>query len=97
MRRNKRTQPEPAQTGWDVIVVPAMKQSYDNYYYDRAYHRGNDPIPETIAVRLTLNGKPQMTFGTLKITDNEFDDKVTTMKAEAQERAAALNAVGCVA
>lgn len=89
-RRNKPDQ--PSRTGWDVVINPATKQTFDGYY-DEGYRR-TEQRTDLIAVRLTLDGKPHLTFETLDIADPEFEDKVTTAKAAAQERAAALNAVG---
>jgi hypothetical protein len=91
--------------GWTVVVGQA-------YYYKRGsrddrvgrmrmydYHYEQDPRPivGTVAVRLAYNGEDSMTFGSVQINDADFEDKITTMKAEALEKAATLNAVGAVA
>jgi hypothetical protein len=96
MRRRSQSVTPVAKAGWDVEVSQARKASRGHNYYDKGEYDA-DPIPGQIAVRLTFNGKPTMTFGTLGLQSPDFAEKVTSMKAEAQERAAELNAVGAVA
>jgi hypothetical protein len=88
MRRRARSQPPTK--GWDVEVGPAMRKTRS--YYD--YNSDLLPVPGVVAIRLTLNGKPQMTYETLNVKSHDFEDRITTLKAEALEKASALNAVG---
>lgn len=83
----------PARVGWDVVVVPAKEQGDYDYYHGET--NPSRPIHGEVAVRLTFDGKTRMTYGIVKITDPAFEDQITTMKAEAAEKAAALQAVGC--
>lgn len=64
---------------WEVVV--RAKTSY----YESA----------KIEVILWKKGEKRIIqYGELLITDPEFEDKITTMKARALERASALEAVG---
>lgn len=94
MRRNRAAAPpeSPEPAGWDVVISPATKWREDYFYTSRGVFSFVDG---EVAVRIVFDGDPKMTFGTVKIADVDFEDKITTLKAEAQERAAALNAVGC--
>jgi hypothetical protein len=105
-RRRDKAAPPIAQTGWDVRVEVATKQTYTAYtasrkgygFYDFEYEDRHlaEPVAGKVAVRLTYNGKPSMTFATLGIKDDDFDESILTHKAAAQEKAASLNAAGVV-
>lgn len=77
-------------TGWTVVVCQATKLERD--YGD--YQPKKRKVDNEVAVRICKDGKPRVTFGVLHITDKDFEDRITTMKAAALERAAALEAVG---
>lgn len=74
--------------GWAVAVTPATRKSWD--------YEGSSatPVEGVIAIRLTLDGKFKMTYGTIKINDPDFGEMIATMKAEALERASDLTAAG---
>lgn len=71
---------------WSAVLTPAEEYEElggDYYNYQRQ---------QIIVVRIVL-GKNRITFGWLAVCDEQFDDKITTMKAAAEERASSLNAV----
>lgn len=93
--------------GWEVSIVPATKQVYTRYYggmgvdsfYDKTERRSEDKtyvVAATgeMAVRLTFDGKDQITVGTAKLLDEGFDDDIAALRAKAEEKAATLTAVG---
>lgn len=90
---NKTPNPEVPKMGWGVIVSPATKQTYEGFY-DIGYKNDTKFVEGKVAVRLTLDGQDRLTYGVVMIKDNDFEDKITSMKAEAMEKASALNAVG---
>lgn len=63
---------------WEVLITPVR-----NYY-------GSDKLK----VCLCRKGSNHIVFCELAIGDEDFDEQITTMKAEAEERAGSLNAVG---
>jgi len=100
MRRRNRQQSASADPGWSVKVVGAAVKTGEYYDYDRSgRHRRVKVdhialVSHMVAVRLYFNGRERMTYGTLSISDCDFDDKITTMKAEAEDKASSLDAVG---
>lgn len=96
--------------GWETVVVTASKQVYtrdyggvrgQQHFFDSVHGRADDKARVVeckgeIAVRLRYNGEDQMTLGTVLVMDEEFEDKVSTLRAAGDEKAAALRAVGAV-
>lgn len=92
-RRPPEANPPPPE-GWGVRTISAERRlnNYYDFYDDQKYT--TKKIADKVAVRLTYNSLDRMTFGIVSITDEEFEDKITTLQAAAQDRASALNAVG---
>lgn len=89
----RKQEPPTVQSGWTVRVSPATRgKEHMNYSTGRTEWRMT-PVEGEVAVMLLLHGVKKMTYGTLKITSHDFEDKITTMKAEAENKASALNAV----
>jgi predicted dinucleotide-binding enzyme len=51
-------------------------------------------LSSIVHVLIAKRGERPIKYGQLEIHDPDFQEKVTTMKAEAEERASALRAVG---
>lgn len=95
------TEMRPTEAGWTVQIAPAQAYRTRERLNPYDMYRNDEykliPIQGRVAVRLCLKGKSQMTFGTVEINDDEFDDKITTLKAAAEEKCGTLNAIGCEA
>jgi hypothetical protein len=99
----------PMRPKWEVQVVQAVSESRfgrktaeemrrsGRMYYDSHYNDSGHPIVGSMAVRLVYQGRTCVTYGIVCVTDDDFEDKITSMKAAAMEKAAALEAVGATA
>lgn len=85
LKASKRRKLHPPRDTWSVRVEQAKRRHWD-YDYD-----GPSPVNDEIAVRLK-KGKEGMTFGVIKIDAPAFEEKIRTLKAQAEERASELNA-----
>jgi hypothetical protein len=96
MMRRKQEVSRPTISRWEVTVEGMTEHTA--LYYD-AYlepDRKPKPVNNSVAVRLNYNGKPRLTYGTALIDAPDFEEVITTLKAEAEEKAAALMSVGAV-
>lgn len=94
--RKQPTAPVTKESGWTVYVGNAYRERLVPDYYDYSYRETLRPVlvEGKIAVRLMLDGNPQVTVGCVSVMAPNFEDQITTLRAIALERAATLNAVG---
>jgi hypothetical protein len=72
---------------WNATVTAAQKGRYDYYQSSSC----TEPVRGEVAVRLVRRGGV-LTIGTVKTDDDDFEAELSKLVADAEERAAALNA-----
>lgn len=74
---------------WEPIVQNAQRYNADAYH--NVYRGYNEPIRGEVSVRIK-RGSDFLTIGTASVEAEDFEQRLAGLVADAEERAAALNA-----
>jgi hypothetical protein len=83
----------PCVTRWKAEVHTAQQYRADYYGGYFGEERKCEPLRGEVAVRLSNGTKNFLTVGTVQTDDEQFDELLHTMVAQAEDRASTLNAV----